>query len=45
MNPGIISKALEVWTLQNLLNLAIMLGFIAFGLALVVKYIEGIKQY
>ena len=45
MNPGVITKALEVWTLQNLLNLSIMLGFVALGLALVARYIEGIKGY
>jgi|Deesub1362B_J571_1020462.scaffolds.fasta_scaffold00001_744 hypothetical protein len=45
MNPGIIAKALEVWTLQNLLNFSIMLGIIALGLTLVVVYLEEIKKY
>lgn len=32
-----IEKALEIWTLQNLLNISIILGIVALGLALVRK--------
>jgi hypothetical protein len=39
-----IVKALEVWTLQNLLNLSIMLGILATGLALVQGYYEALEK-
>ena len=29
MNPHDVAKALEIWTLQNLLNLSILLGILA----------------
>jgi hypothetical protein len=45
MTPHIIEKALEVWTLQNLLNLSIILGIIALGLALVQQYYESLKKH
>jgi hypothetical protein len=33
-----IAKALEVWTLQNLLDVSIILGILATGLAMVQSY-------
>jgi hypothetical protein len=40
-----IAKALEVWTLQNLLNISIMLGILACGLALVQGYYRAIEKH
>ncbi|MFZ1934168.1 MAG: hypothetical protein WCB27_09595 [Thermoguttaceae bacterium] len=39
-----ITKALEVWTLQNLLNISIMLGILAAGLALVQDYCKSLEK-
>lgn len=39
-----IEKALEVWTLQNLLNISIVLGILATGLALVHDYYKAIEK-
>ncbi len=39
-----ISKALEVWTLQNLLNLSILLGILALGLAMARKYLRALEK-
>ena len=39
-----ITKALEVWTLQNLLNFSIMLGILATGLALVQGYFDALEK-
>jgi hypothetical protein len=39
-----IAKALEIWTLQNLLNISIMLGILAAGLALVQGYYRSLQQ-
>jgi len=39
-----IVKALEVWTLQNLLNVSIMLGILATGLAVVQGYYESLEK-
>jgi hypothetical protein len=39
-----IAKALEVWTLQNLLNVSIMLGILAAGLALVQDYYKALEK-
>lgn len=44
MDSHVIEKALEVWTLQNLLNFSIMLGILALGLTIAQKYYESIKQ-
>jgi hypothetical protein len=41
-NP--IMKALEVWTLQNLLNISIMLGILAAGLAIVQDYYRSLES-
>lgn len=38
-----IEKALEVWTLQNLLDISILLGVMAAGLALVQDYYKAIE--
>ena len=40
-----ITKALEVWTLQNLLNISIMLGILAAGLALVQDYYRSLEKH
>ena len=40
-----IAKALEIWTLQNLLNISIMLGILAMGLALVQGYYRSLEQH
>jgi len=45
MNTHIIEKALEVWTLQNLLNFSIMLGILALGLTIAQKYYESIRRF
>ena len=41
----VIAKALEVWTLQNLLNVSIMLGILAAGLALVQEYYRALEKH
>jgi len=40
-----ISKGLEVWTLQSLLNISIMLGILALGLTLIQPYYQSLKKY
>ncbi|MHB8974065.1 MAG: hypothetical protein ACYC4N_26820 [Pirellulaceae bacterium] len=40
-----IAKALEVWTLQNLLNISIMLGILVCGLALVQGYYRSLEKH
>lgn len=45
MTPHIIEKALEVWTLQNLLNFSILAGIIALGLAVVQKYYISLEKH
>jgi len=39
-----IAKAFEVWTLQNLVNLSIMVGLLAAGLALMRDYFAALEQ-
>jgi hypothetical protein len=39
-----IEKALEVWTLQNLFNISIMLGILATGLAMVQGYYQSLEK-
>ena len=39
-----VTKALEIWTLQNLLNLAIMLGILATGLAIIQGYYDALEK-
>lgn len=45
MNGHEIHKALEVWTLQTLLNISIMLGILATGLALVQSYFRSLERH
>jgi hypothetical protein len=40
-----VAKALEVWTLQNLLNVSIMLGIFALGLAIVQGYYRSLEKH
>ena len=40
-----IEKALEVWGLQNLLNISIMFGIIAFGLSIIQQYYKSLEKY
>ena len=44
MNESVITKALEIWTLQNLLNLSITLGILATGLAMLQNYYDAMEQ-
>ncbi len=37
------TKALEVWTLQNLLNLSILLGIVTLGMALIQSYYRSLR--
>lgn len=38
-------KALEVWTLQNLLNVSIMLGILAMGFAIAQGYYRALEKH
>ncbi len=40
-----ITKALEVWTLQNLLNISIMLGILAAGIAIAQDYYKALEKH
>jgi hypothetical protein len=40
-----ITKALEIWTLQTLLNISIMLGILAAGLAIVREYWQSLEKH
>jgi hypothetical protein len=40
-----IVKALEIWTLQNLMNISILLGMLALGLALVQGYYRSLERW
>ena len=40
-----VAKALEVWTLQNLLNISIMLGILASGLAMIQGYYKSLEKH
>lgn len=40
-----VTKALEVWTLQALLNISILLGVLALGLALVQGYYRSLEKH
>ncbi len=44
MTENDIAKGLEVWTLQTLLNISIMLGILAAGMALVQEYYKAIEK-
>ena len=43
MTPHDIEKALEVWTLQNLMNFSILLGFLALGLVVIQQYYRALR--
>jgi hypothetical protein len=45
MDAHIIEKALEVWTLQNLLNFSILVGIITLGLAVVQRYYKSLEDH
>lgn len=45
MSQHEITKALEVWTLQSLLNLSILLGILAGGLALIREYYQSLESH
>jgi hypothetical protein len=45
MDSHEIAKALEVWTLQNLLNISIMLGILACGLAMIQDYYQSLEKH
>jgi len=40
-----VAKALEVWTLQNLLNLSIVFGMLASGIAIVQGYCQSLEKH
>lgn len=40
-----ISKALEVWTLQTLLNISVLMGLMALGFALVQAYYTSLQKH
>ena len=40
-----VAKALEVWTLQNLLNISIVLGILASGIAIVQAYYQSLEKH
>jgi hypothetical protein len=44
MSEHDIAKALEVWTLQNLLDISIMLGVVAAGLAIIQGYYRSLEK-
>ena len=44
MNTHDVVKALEVWTLQNTLNLSILLGFVTLGLILIQPYYQALRK-
>jgi hypothetical protein len=45
MNEETIAKALEVWSLQVLLDISILLGILAAGLALVQDYYKSLEKH
>lgn len=42
--PHDIAKGLEIWTLQTLLNISIMLVFFALGLVIIQPYYQNLKE-
>lgn len=44
MNEGTIAKALEVWGLQVMLDVSILLGLLALGLAIVQGYYRSLEK-
>ena len=45
MSEHDVTKALEVWTLQTLVNISILLGVLALGLALVQGYYRSLEKH
>ena len=45
MNEHVIAKALEIWTLQSLLDVGIILGMLALGLAIIQNYYSALEKY
>ncbi len=45
MNEHVIAKALEIWTLQSLLDVGIILGMLALGLAIIQNYYSALQKY
>jgi hypothetical protein len=45
MTEHTIAKALELWSLQNLLDISIMLGIIALGLSIAQQYYRSLEKY
>ncbi|NOY23061.1 MAG: hypothetical protein GXO70_06090 [Acidobacteria bacterium] len=44
MGEHVIAKGLEVWTLQTLVNVSIMVGFFALGLAIAQGYFASLRE-
>ncbi len=44
MGEQAIAKGLEIWTLQTLVNISIMLGFFALGLAIAQGYFASLRK-
>jgi hypothetical protein len=40
-----VAKALEVWTLQNLVNGSILIGILALGITMLNRYFSAIEQF
>ncbi len=45
MEHEVISKGLEIWTLQTLLDVSILMGLFALGLILIRPYYESLKNH
>ena len=45
MNEHIISKGLEIWTLQTLLNISIIFGMFSLGFIIIRKYYDSLQNY
>ncbi len=45
MSEEVISKALEIWTLQTLLDISILIGLLAMGIVLVQPYYRSLREH
>ncbi len=45
MNEHIIAKGLEIWTLQTLLDISIILGMFALGFIIIQQYYNSLQKY
>jgi hypothetical protein len=45
MTENVVAKALEVWTLQTLLNISVMLGILAAGLVIIQGYYRSLEKH